>query len=96
MEFTPEKLELSGGFYEYGGQDFTSFYLAVLTNMGVQRVAEHISLSLLLEAIEEKYKNHSKLNFDNGTNEAMLNRFNRGIEDLKAVAGYLGSSNDET
>ena len=89
MELTPEKLELSGGFYEYGGQDFTGFYLAVLTNMGVQRVAEHIPLSLLLEAIAEKYKDQPKLNFENETNEAILNRFNRGLEDLQAVAAYL-------
>jgi hypothetical protein len=27
--------------------------------------------------------------FDTATGEAMLNRFNRGLEELKAVAGYL-------
>ncbi|WP_204106023.1 MULTISPECIES: hypothetical protein [Spirulina sp. CCY15215] len=27
--YTPEKLELWDGFYEYGGEDFTGFYLAV-------------------------------------------------------------------
>jgi hypothetical protein len=32
---------------------------------------------------------NSKLNFDTETGEAMLNRLNRGLEDLKAVAEYL-------
>jgi hypothetical protein len=30
-----------------------------------------------------------KLNFDTEIGEAMLNRFNRGWEDLQAVAEYL-------
>ena len=34
LEYTPEKLELWDGFYNYGGQDMTGFHLAVLTNMG--------------------------------------------------------------
>jgi len=96
MELTPEKLELWDGFYEYGGQDFTGFHLAILANMGVCKVAQNIPLSLLLEAIEENLKNHPKLNFENETNEAMLNRFNRGLEDLQAVAAYLESVDGET
>lgn len=96
MEFTPEKLELWSGFYEYGGQDFTAFYLAILTNMGVRKVVENIPLPLLLEAIKEKFQNHPKLNFENEINEAMLNRFNRGLGDLQAVAAYLESVDVET
>jgi hypothetical protein len=30
-----------------------------------------------------------KLNFDTEIGEAMLNRLNRGLEDLQAVADYL-------
>jgi len=32
-EYTPQKLELWDGFYNYGDQDMTGFHLAVLTNM---------------------------------------------------------------
>jgi hypothetical protein len=42
-EFTPQKLELWDGFYNYGGQDMTGFHLAVLTNMGVQTHSKKMS-----------------------------------------------------
>ena len=42
--YTPEKLELWTGFYDYGGQDFTGFYLAVLTNMGLHEAVRHVPL----------------------------------------------------
>lgn len=91
FEYTPQKLELWSGFYEYGGQDFNPFYLAILANMGIRKAVESITLSILLEAISEKYTDHPKLNFDNEVHEAMLNRLNRGLEDLQAVANYLES-----
>jgi hypothetical protein len=64
LEFTPEKLELWDGFYDYGGQDFTGFYLAVLTNMGLRDAVRHVPMSLWLEAIDEVALLNPKLNFD--------------------------------
>jgi hypothetical protein len=87
--YTLEKLELWDGFYSYGGQDLRSFYLAVLTNMGLREAVRNVPLSLWLEAIQEVALQNPKLNFDTETNEAMLNRLNRGLEDLKVVAEYL-------
>jgi hypothetical protein len=72
-----------------GGQDVKGFYLAVLTNMGLKEAVQNVPLSLLLEAIEEVALQNPKLNLDTKTGEAMLNRFNRGLEELKAFAGYL-------
>ncbi|MEY3869966.1 MAG: hypothetical protein RLZZ338_3857 [Cyanobacteriota bacterium] len=87
--YTPEKLELWNGFYDYGGQDFTGFYLAVLANMGLREAVSHVPLSLWLEAIQELVLPNPKLNFDTEIGEAMLNRFNRGLQDLQTVAEYL-------
>ena len=87
--YTPEKLELWDGFYEYGGEDFTGFYLAVLTNMGLREAIRHIPMSLWLRAIEELALQNPKLSFDDEVSEAMLNRFNRGIDHLRAVAEHL-------
>ena len=88
-EFTLQKLELRNGFYEYGGQDVKGFHLAVLTNMGLRAAVREVPISLWLESIEEYLSQHPKLNFDSDLGETMLNRFNRGMEDLKAVADYL-------
>jgi hypothetical protein len=90
-EYTPEKLELWSGFYGYGGQDLTGFYLGILANMGLREAVRHVPLSLLLEAIQEIAFQNPKLNFDTEIGEAYLNRLNRGLEDLKAVADYLES-----
>jgi hypothetical protein len=87
--YTPEKLELWDGFYDYGGNDRKGFHLAVLTNMGLREAVRNVPLSLWIEAIQEFASQNSKLNFDAETGEAMLNRLNRGLEDLKAVAEYL-------
>lgn len=89
LELTPEKLELWNGFYNYGGQDFTGFYLALLTNMGLREAVHHVPISLWLEAIAEVALQNHKLSLDTDVGEAMLNRLNHGLEDLKAVAGYL-------
>ncbi|WP_019501105.1 hypothetical protein [Pseudanabaena sp. PCC 6802] len=40
-------------------------------------------------AIADYLSQHPDLNFDSDSGEAMLNRFNRGIDDLKAVAEYI-------
>jgi hypothetical protein len=87
--YTPEKLELWDGFYNYAGNDRKGFHLAVLTNMGLRAAVRNVPLSLWLEAIQEVALQNSKLNLDTETGEAMLNRLNRGLEDLKAVAEYL-------
>ena len=87
--YTPEKLELWDGFYNYGGQNLTGFHLAVLANMGLRKAVRNVPLSLWLEAIQELALQSSKLNFDSEIEEAMLNRFNRGLEDLQSVAEYL-------
>ena len=88
-EFTLQKLELRNGFYEYGGQDVKGFHLAVLTNMGLRAAVREVPISRWLESIEEYLSQHPKLNFDSDLGETMLNRFNRGMENLKAVADYL-------
>jgi hypothetical protein len=87
--YTPEKLELWRGFYNYGGQDMRGFYLAVLANMGLRAAVQEVPISLWLEAIAEYLSQHPDLNFDSDAGEAMLNRFNRGIDDLKVVADYI-------
>ncbi|CAN1213595.1 Tail assembly chaperone [Tumidithrix helvetica PCC 7403] len=89
FEYTPEKLELWSGFYNYGGQDMTGFYLAILTNMGLREAVSHVPIAKWLEAIQEITLQNPKLNFDTEKGEAYLNRLNRGLEDLKAVAAYL-------
>jgi hypothetical protein len=84
-----QKLELWNGFYNYGGQDLKGFHLAVLTNMGLKAAVRNVPLSLWLEAIQAVVLPNPQLNFDTETGEAMLNRLNRAMEDLKVVAEYL-------
>jgi len=83
LEYTPEKLELWDGFYGYGGQDLTGFYLAVLTNMGLREAVRHVPISKWLETIQEVALQNPKLD------DALRDRLNRGITDLMAVADYL-------
>ncbi|MCG9889806.1 MAG: hypothetical protein MH252_01870 [Thermosynechococcaceae cyanobacterium MS004] len=87
--YTLEKLELWDGFYNYGGQDLKGFHLAVLTNMGLQAAVHEVSLRLWLEAIQAEAMQNPKLNSESETGAAMLNRLNRGLEDLNAVAEFL-------
>ena len=89
MAYTPEKLELWNGFYDYGGQDFTGFHLAVLTNMGLRAAVREVPLILLLEAIQEAVLQNPKFDLNNEVESAMLDRLNRGLEELNAVADYL-------
>lgn len=90
LEFTPEKLELWGGYLGYGGQNQLGFHLAVLTNMGLLSAIRHTNLSLWVEALDnyvrEKLVNN---NAEPEVAEAMLNRFNRAMDDLAAVVKYL-------
>ena len=89
MAYTPEKLELWNGFYGYGGQDLTGFHLAVLTNMGLRAAVREVSLVLLLEAIQGFVLQNPKLDLNNEVGFAMLDRLNRGLDELNAVADYL-------
>ena len=89
FEYTPEKLELWQGFYNYGGQDFTGFHLAVLANMGLKKAVRHVPLSLWLAAIQEVVSQKPQLKLENEVSQAMLDRFNRGLAELQAVAEYL-------
>ncbi len=91
--YTLEKLELWNGFYNYGGQDLKGFYLAVLTNMGLRAAVREVPLSRWLEAIQAEALQNPKLNFDSERGEAMLNRLNRGLEDLNAVAQFVLEQN---
>ncbi|MBD2296834.1 hypothetical protein H6G06_25995 [Anabaena sphaerica FACHB-251] len=91
VEFTPEKLELRNGYLGYGGQNQLGFHLAVLTNMGLLSAMRHTSLSQWLEALDLVVREKlSTINADPEVAEAMLNRFNRAMEDLAAVVDYLG------
>jgi len=83
FDYTPEKLELSNGFYEYGCQDFTGFYLAVLTNMGLLEAVRHVPISQWLAAIREVALQNRKLD------DAMRDRLNRSLKDMQAVIDYL-------
>jgi hypothetical protein len=87
--YTLEKLELWNGFYNYGGQDLKGFHLAVLTNMGLQAAVHEVPLRLWLEAIQAEALQNPKLNSESEIGAAMLNRLNRGLEDLNAVAEFL-------
>jgi len=57
--------------------------------MGLRKAVDHVPLSLWLNAVEAITLQNSKLNYDNDLGEAMLNRFNRGLEDLRVVVEYL-------
>jgi hypothetical protein len=83
FDYTPEKLELSRGFYNYGGQDFTGFYLAVLANMGLRAAVSHVPMSKWLAAIQEVALQNPKLD------DALRNRLNRSLQDLQEVIDYL-------
>ncbi len=83
LEYTPQKLELWDGFYNYGGQDMTGFHLAILTNMGLRAAVSHVPIAKWLAAIQEVALQNPKLD------DAMRDRLNRGIADLMAVADCL-------
>jgi hypothetical protein len=82
--YTPEKLELWDGFYNYAMEDFTGFYLAVLRNMGLREAVRNVPLELWLEALREKII--ANLTKNGRANEATIERLERALEDLKAIA----------
>ena len=91
VEFTPEKLELSDGYLGYGGQNQLGFHLAVLTNMGLLSAIRHTNLSLWIETLDNYVREKlANINAEPEVAEAMLNRFNRAMNDLAAVVEYLG------
>jgi len=84
-EYTPEKLELWNGLYNYGGQDMTGFHLAVLTNMGLHAAVSHVPIAKWLEAIQEVALQNPKLD------DALRDRLVKGIAELNAIAELLES-----
>ena len=82
-EFTPQKLELWDGFYNYGGQDMTGFHLAVLTNMGLRTAVSHVPITQWLAAIQEVALQNPKLD------DALRDRLVLGIAELNAIAEWL-------
>ncbi|MBD2458846.1 hypothetical protein H6G80_32910 [Nostoc sp. FACHB-87] len=89
-EFTPEKLELWNGYLGYGGQDQLGFHLAVLRNMGLLTAVRHTQLSLWIEALDSHIREKLEAVSDQPeVVEGMLDRLNRAMEDLAAVAEYL-------
>jgi hypothetical protein len=91
FDYTPEKLELSRGFYNYGGQDFLGFQLAVLTNMGLLKAIRNVGISLWIQALDEYMRERWEAAEDEKeVMEAMMNRLNRAMDDLAVVAEFLG------
>jgi hypothetical protein len=82
--YTPEKLELMHGFYDYGyPEDFKGFYLAILTNMGLRAAVSNVPIAQWLAAIQEVALQNPKLD------DALRDRLVRAIAELKAVAECL-------
>ncbi|NEU84062.1 hypothetical protein [Nostoc sp. UIC 10630] len=89
-EFTPEKLELWDGYLGYGGQNQLGFHLAVLRNMGLLTALRHTELSLWIEALDRHLKEKlESVSAQPEVAQALLNRLNRAMSDLAAVAEYL-------
>jgi hypothetical protein len=82
--YTPEKLELWHGFYDYGDpEDFKGFYLAVLTNMGLRAAVSHVPFAKWLAAIQEVALQNPKLD------DALRDRLLRAIAELNEVVESL-------
>jgi hypothetical protein len=82
--YTPEKLELIHGFYDYGyPEDFKGFYLAILTNMGLRAAVSHVPIAKWLAAIQEVALQNPKLD------DALRDRFVRAIAELNAIVECL-------
>lgn len=79
--YTPEKLELWDGFYDYGyPEDFKGFYLAILTNMGLRAAVSHVPIAQWLAAFQEVALQNPKLDDD------LRDRLVKGIAELNAIA----------
>jgi hypothetical protein len=85
LEYTPQKLELWDGFYNYGGQDMTGFHLAVLTNMGLRAAVSHVPIAQWLAAIQEVALQNPKLD------DALSDRLVRVIAELNEIVECLES-----
>ena len=83
LEYTPEKLELWDGFYNYGDQDMTGFHLAILTNMGLRAAVSNVPIARWLAAIQEVALQNPKLD------DALRDRLLRAIAELNAIAECL-------
>ncbi len=83
LEYTPEKLELWDGFYNYGDQDMTGFHLAILTNMGLRTAVSHVPIAQWLAAIQEVALQNPKLD------DALHDRLVRAMAELNAIAECL-------
>ena len=81
--YTPQKLELWDGFYNYGGQDMTGFHLAVLTNMGLRAAVSHVPIAQWLAAIQEVALQNTKLD------DALRDRLVRAIAELNEIVECL-------
>ena len=82
--YTPEKLELMNGFYDYGyPDDFKGFYLAILTNMCLRAAVSHVPISQWLAAIQEVALQNSKLD------DALRDRLVRAIAELNEIVECL-------
>ena len=82
-EYTPQKLELWDGFYNYGDQDMTGFHLAVLTNMGLSAAVSNVPIAQWLAVIQEVTLQNPNLD------DALRDRLVRGIAELNAIAECL-------
>ena len=82
-EFTPQKLELWDGFYNYGGQDITGFHLAILANMGLRAAVSHVPIAQWLADIQEVALQNPKLD------DALRDRLVRAIAEVNAIAECL-------
>jgi hypothetical protein len=90
IEFTLEKLELREGYISDGGQNLLGFHLAILTNMGLLSAIRHTNLSLWVETLDNYVREKlANINAEPEVAEAMLNQFNRAMDDLAAVVEYL-------
>ncbi|MEY3301926.1 MAG: hypothetical protein ACK5RE_03405 [Pseudanabaena sp.] len=82
--YTPEKLELWDGFYDYGyPDDFKGFYLAILTNMGLRAAVSHVPIAQWLAAIQEVALQNPKLD------DALRDRLVRAIAELNEIVECL-------
>ncbi len=90
VEFTPQKLELRDGYLGYGGQNQLGFHLAVLTNMGLLSAISNTNLRLWVEALDNYIREElNNINDESVEREALLNRFNRAMDEIALVIGYL-------
>ncbi len=78
------------GIWAYGGQNSTGFQLAVLTNMGLMKAVSYVGALLWIEALDQHLRKQLEtVDAESEVAEAMLDRLNRAMIDLLAVAEWL-------